>query len=159
MTSIGGTPTRIAWPPRRAIPMACWMVASRPMTSKVTSAPRCSVRSITPDTASPLPALMVSVAPNCFAISSLESTMSTATTRLAPAIRAPWITLSPTPPHPITATVSPWAIDAVFNAAPTPVSTPHPTSAATFRSTSLSIFTAEMAGMMAYSENVPVAAI
>ena len=30
-----------------------------------------------------------------------------ATIRAAPAMRAPWITLSPTPPHPITATVSP----------------------------------------------------
>ena len=49
---------------------------------------------------------------------------------LAPAILAPWITLRPTPPQPMTATVSPGRMLAVLSAAPTPVSTPQPMSAA-----------------------------
>ena len=47
------------------------------------------------------------VAPNCRASSSLAATVSTATIRLAPAMRSPWITLRPTPPTPKTAAVSP----------------------------------------------------
>ena len=50
---------------------------------------------------------------------------------LAPASRAPWITFSPTPPHPSTATLSPGCTCATFNADPTPVITPHPVIAAT----------------------------
>ena len=48
----------------------------------------------------------------------------------APPMRAPWITESPTPPQPKTATVEPGSIRAVFSAAPTPVVTPQPMRAA-----------------------------
>ena len=51
------------------------------------------------------------VAPNWRASASLEATVSTATIRLAPAMRSPWITLRPTPPTPKTAAVSPaWTL-------------------------------------------------
>ena len=44
----------------------------------------------------------------------------------APAIRAPCTAASPTAPQPITITVSPWWIEAILSAAPTPVITPQP---------------------------------
>ena len=69
------------------------------------------------------------------------------------------MTLRPTPPQPTTATVSPLRMSAVFVAAPTPVSTPQPMSAATSSGSSSSIFTAPIAGMTVSSENVPDAAI
>ena len=58
--------------------------------------------------------------------SSLAATVSTATIRVAPAMRSPWITLRPTPPTPKTAAVSPGRTLARFSTAPTPVSTPQP---------------------------------
>ena len=67
--------------------------------------------------------------------------MSTATIRLAPAITAPWMQLSPTPPQPITATLAPGGTLAVRITAPTPVGTAHPTMAARSRGMSGSIFT------------------
>ena len=48
---------------------------------------------------------------------------------VAPAIAAAWITLSPTPPHPITATRSPGRTPAVLKTAPKPVITAQPISA------------------------------
>lgn len=47
------------------------------------------------------------VAPNRRATASFSGLASTATIRVAPAIRAPWTTLSPIPPAPITTTLSP----------------------------------------------------
>ena len=159
ITSMLGTPTRIACPPRRVMVMAWSMVGPRPMTSKATSAPRSSVIDITWDTGSPWLALIVAVAPNSLAICSLVSFISTAMISPAPLMRAPWMTLRPTPPQPMTATVSPFLMSAVFIAAPTPVSTPHPMRAATLMSTSSGIFTAPISGMTVCSENVPDAAI
>ena len=101
----------------------------------------------------------MAVAPNSLAIWSLVSFMSMAMISPAPLMRAPWITLRPTPPQPTTATVSPFLMSAVFMAAPVPVSTPQPMRAATRMSTSSGIFTAPMAGTMLTSENVPDAAI
>jgi hypothetical protein len=49
---------------------------------------------------------------------------SIATMRDAPARRAPWTALSPTPPHPKTATREPGRTRAVLRTAPTPVA-PH----------------------------------
>ena len=49
------------------------------------------------------------VAPNSIAFSRLNSTGSTAITRLAPAIAAPCTALMPMPPMPTTTTVSPGA--------------------------------------------------
>ena len=51
-------------------------------------------------------------------------------TREAPAATAPWMTFRPTPPQPTTATVWPACTRAVLVAAPTPVMTLQPTSAA-----------------------------
>ena len=59
----------------------------------------------------------------------MDGTTSTATIGEAPAIRAPWIAESPTPPHPITSTESPGRTFAVFSTAPTPVMTAQPRSA------------------------------
>src|SRR3546814_257134 len=75
---------------------------------------------------SPSPALMKSVAPNLRASASLAGCMSIAMIRPAPARRAPEMTLSPTPPTPITATVSPGFTAAVLIAAPAPVTHPQP---------------------------------
>src|SRR5664280_3548488 len=82
------------------------------------------------------------VAPNWRARFSLEASMSTAMIRLAPAIRRPWITFSPTPPTPKTAAVSPaWTL-ALLSTDPTPVRTPHPMRHAEVMGTSLEILTA-----------------
>src|SRR5262249_13513438 len=73
-------------------------------------------------------------------------------------MRAPWITLMPPPPHPITATDEPGFTFAVLTAAPTPVVTPQPISDATSYGTSSGIFTAQFCGTTSSSENVPVPA-
>ena len=64
-------------------------------------------------------------------------------TRAAPQATAPSRALRPTPPSPTTATVSPARTFAVFTAAPTPVSTAQPNSAAISCGISASIFTSE----------------
>ena len=69
-------------------------------------------------------ARMPSVAPKSRAASSLSALLSMATTRAAPARRAPWMAFRPTPPAPITTTTSPGLISAVCTAAPSPVMTP-----------------------------------
>ena len=61
--------------------------------------------------------------------------------RAAPASAAPLIADRPTPPQPITATVSPGSTLAVWNTAPTPVITPQPISAARSSGMSSRIFT------------------
>ncbi len=71
------------------------------------------------------------------------------------ASRAPWITDSPTPPTPITATDAPADTCAVFNAAPTPVSTPHPSTHARSRGMSERIFTMLFWPTSMYSPNPP----
>ena len=67
--------------------------------------------------------------------------MSTAMTRPAPAMAAPWMQLRPMPPQPITATVEPGSTLAVLNTAPRPVVTPQPMRAARSSGMSLRIFT------------------
>ena len=61
--------------------------------------------------------------------------------RPAPAIAAPLTAAMPTPPQPMTATVSPGATLAVLTTAPKPVMTPQPISAARSSGISLWIFT------------------
>ena len=56
--------------------------------------------------------------------------MSMTTILDAPAMRAPLMALSPTPPAPKITTVSPARTSAVFKTAPAPVTTPQPSSAA-----------------------------
>ena len=60
----------------------------------------------------------MSVAPSLVASCSLAGLVSTAMMRPAPAISAPLIAAMPTPPQPITTTVSPGATLAVFTTAP-----------------------------------------
>jgi len=69
--------------------------------------------------------------------------MSTAMIWRAPPIRVPWMIDSPTPPQPNTATVWPASSPELRNAAPTPVNTPQPTSAARSSGSSGSIRTIE----------------
>ncbi len=70
-------------------------------------------------------------APNSSAFDRLKATGSTTTTFPAPAYRAPWIALLPTPPAPKITTVSPAATPAAYTDVPQPVGTPQPASAAT----------------------------
>jgi hypothetical protein len=60
----------------------------------------------------------------------LLSKISTAMMGSAPTSAAPWMQFNPTPPQPKTATLRPASTWAVLTTAPTPVSTPQPTSAA-----------------------------
>src|SRR5215472_13013408 len=79
---------------------------------------------IWPQVSAPTPAMASSseakawVAPNRWACSRLNSTGSTAMIRRAPATRAPWTALMPTPPMPRTATVSPGRTPARLTAEP-----------------------------------------
>ena len=82
-------------------------------------------------------------------------TCLTVPTVVAPATTAPWIALRPTPPHPITATLSPAAMSAEFTAAPNPVSTPQPISAACGKPTSSGMRCAAVAGTTQCSANTP----
>jgi hypothetical protein len=75
--------------------------------------------------------------------------------RSAPAMRAPWITESPTPPQPNTATDEPGATFAVLKTAPTPVVTPQPTSAAQSSGILGSILIRFSADTVAYSAIEP----
>ena len=81
-------------------------------------------------------ALTVWVAPNLRAQSSFVLSVSTAMIRLAPTSAAPAIAASPTPPQPITATVSSRLTSPVLTAAPSPAITPQPSSPATAGSAS-----------------------
>ena len=76
--------------------------------------------------------------------------------RLALAMVAPWIALSPTPPMPKTATVAPASTLAVFNTAPMPVVMPHP-SRQIFSSGALWLtFATAISGRTVYSLKVEV---
>ena len=61
---------------------------------------------------------------------------------------------SPTPPRPMTATVEPGSTAAVLSAAPTPVETQHPMSAATAGSTPSGIGIAAASGTTVASDIV-----
>ncbi len=82
------------------------------------------------------------MAPNRRATASFAGLLSTATTVSAPASRAPWRTLRPMPPAPMTTTLSPRSTRARFRTAPTPVSTPQPIRAAEVNGRSSGILTA-----------------
>jgi len=74
-------------------------------------------------------------------------------------MRAPWIALIPTPPAPNTTTDDPGRTLAVLIAAPAPVITPQPMSAATSSGMSLSILIDACCGTIVYSAKVPAPAI
>ena len=70
--------------------------------------------------------------------------------------RAPWMTLSPTPPQPITATDAPARTWARFITADSPVSTPHPVRHAASNETSSGIGTACFSWQISSSASVPI---
>ena len=107
-------------------------------------------------TASTLRELTVWVAPKCVAFSSFRSSMSTAMIVRAPASRAPAIAASPTPPHPMTATVSPRATLPVLIAAPRPAITPQPSRPATSGGAAGSTFVHWPAATSVFSANAPM---
>ena len=74
----------------------------------------------------------------------------------APARRAPWITDSPTPPQPTTATVDAGGTWAVFHTAPTPVASAQPTRAASSKGTDGSTRTTSPSGTRVSSPKVAV---
>ena len=84
---------------------------------------------------------MKSVAPKLRDMLSFAGEVSIAMIRPAPAIAAPLMAASPTPPQPMTATVSPGRTWLVWITAPTPVVTPQPISAARSSGMSLRIAT------------------
>src|SRR3954468_16526241 len=95
------------------------------------------------------------VAPKTVAISRLNGTGSTTTTRSAPARAAPWTALLPTPPAPKITTVSPACTPAACTALPQPVGTPQPTRAATSNGRSSGILMTEYSLTTACCEKVP----
>ena len=98
------------------------------------------------------------VAPNWRARASLEAIVSTAMIREAPWTRSAWMTLSPIPPTPKTAAVSPGCTEARLNTAPIPVRTPQPMSEAEVKGTSLEIRTAWTSATIVYSAKTEAAA-
>src|SRR5918998_3243119 len=132
----GGIPMMTALPPQSRTSTALRRTAGWPTQSNDHMTPL-RVRSLTACTTSVSPlASTKSVAPNWRAWGSLAATVSTAMMRPAPAMRAPWMALRPTPPTPNTATGSPCWILARLRAAPAPVRTPQPTRQAELSGTS-----------------------
>ena len=82
------------------------MTFGSPTTSKAKFTPP-EVIALISSTVSVFVGFIVCVAPNSIALVNLESTGSIAIILLAPAMLHPCIVLSPTPPHPKTAVVSP----------------------------------------------------
>src|SRR5580704_6475281 len=166
----GGIPIATALPPQSRQSKALRNTAGCPTQSNAhvtpprgNNAPAADSRfagtsSRTAAAASPAPASTNAVAPNCRPNASFDAIVSTATIRVAPAIRKPWITLSPTPPTPNTAAVSPGRTLARFNTAPTPVNTPHPIKQADDSGTSFGIRTACTSLTTVSSENTDAAA-
>src|SRR6478735_1828036 len=123
------SPTRWTPPPRAVMRSACSAVAATPTTSRACRTPP-PVSSRTTDTASVDAELTTSLAPKARARRRTPSRTSTAMIGEAPAILAAPIALSPTPPTPITATLSPGRTRAPLRTDPAPVSTPQPSRAA-----------------------------
>src|SRR5438309_6774746 len=118
------------------------------------SAMRPTVMSLTSGIASSADAALC-VAPKILAESRLDSTGSTATTYLAPTARAPCRAFIPTPPTPITTTVSPGSVPADTVAEPQLVLTPHDTSDAAWQVIASSMLLTDISDSTAYSANVP----
>lgn len=74
----------------------------------------------------------------------------------APASEAPRIAASPTPPQPITATLSPRVTPPVLIAAPIPAITPHPSSPATCAGASAATLVHCPAATSVFSRNAPM---
>ncbi len=76
--------------------------------------------------------------------------------RSALAITAPWMTESPIPPNPNTATVAPGSTLAVFSTAPIPVVIPQPSKHTLSSGAAWLIFATAISGNTVYSEKVEV---
>src|SRR5262249_32057988 len=111
-------------------PLAVSVSAGSSSSPRMTPKVQITESHIWPQVSAPTPAMASSseayswVAPNRRACARLNSTGSTAMIRRAPATRAPWTALMPTPPMPRTATVSPGRTPARLTAEPNPVATP-----------------------------------
>ena len=126
------------------------------MASITTSAPNPPVSSLIRATGSAPRELITSVAPKSRAHSSFRSSTSTAMIVFAPASRAPRIAPSPTPPQPITATVSPRLTPPVLSAAPRPAITPQPSSPAVAAGTAGSTLVHWPEATSVFSANAPM---
>mmetsp|Transcript_126644 Transcript_126644/g.358206 ORF Transcript_126644/g.358206 Transcript_126644/m.358206 type:complete len:229 (+) Transcript_126644:179-865(+) len=102
--------------------------------------------------------LTTSVAPHCFASSSLAGSRSTQMILEAPALTRPSTTLRPTAPMPNTAAVAPRGTLAVFHTAPQPVEMPQPRRHTFSRGASLRTLARDCAWSTLYSakELVPM---
>ena len=150
----GGMPMATALPPQSRQSSALRRTAGWPTQSNAHVTPPCGLSdpdarsrsggtsARTAAAASPDDASTKSVAPNCRPNASLAATVSTATIRVAPAMRRPWMTLRPTPPTPKTAAVFPGRTRARLSTAPTPVRTPQAMRQADVSGTSFGILTA-----------------
>ena len=135
-------PTRTVAPLRFISEAPCSAAPLTPTVTNTQSALRPPVSALTRSATFSLLALIVSVAPNSRAAASLPGSMSTAMIGEAPASRAPWMELRPTPPQPMTTTLEPALTPAVLTTAPIPVSTPQAMSDALSSGTSFGIATA-----------------
>ena len=117
-------PTSTVAPLRFISEAPCSAAPLTPTVTNTQSALRPPVSALTRSATFSLLALIVSVAPNSRAAASLPGSMSTAMIGEAPASRAPWMELRPTPPQPMTTTLEPALTPAVLTTAPIPVSTP-----------------------------------
>ncbi len=118
----------------------------------------CAIRPSVRSTSAPVASsalAKVCVAPNSIARSRLLPTGSITTTWRAPAAAAPCTAFMPTPPAPMTTTVSPGRTSATLVAEPQPVVTPQPTSAATSSGMSGSTLTSDASCTVMYGEKVP----
>ena len=154
----GCMPTTVQVPPGRKILNAWVAAAGTPIASNEYSTPWPPVISMIASSRLSVWELIVCVAPKREAMSSLDSTMSIATILAAPAMRQPWMILSPIPPQPITATVEPPGTSAVYSAAPTPVITPQPISAASAIGISSGILTIPFSEVTIISAKEPTEA-
>ena len=100
-------PTSTVAPLRFISEAPCSAAPLTPTVTNTQSALRPPVSALTRSATSSLLALIVSVAPNSRAAASLAGSMSTAMIGDAPASRAPWMELRPTPPQPMTTTLEP----------------------------------------------------
>ena len=98
--------------------------------------------------------LTKSVAPSAVAAVNFLGLMSTAMMRLAPAMRAAWMTDRPTAPRPKTATDEPSSTLHVFHTAPKPVATPQPKRLAFSKGIAGLILAHEIAASTLYSDMV-----
>src|ERR1700730_6706996 len=152
----GVIPVSTQMPPLRSNAIANGIKSTCTMPGQMTtrSAMRPTVISLTSGTASSADAALC-VAPKIFAESRFDSTGSTATTYLAPTARAPCRAFIPTPPAPMTTTVSPGSVPADTVAEPQPVLQPHDTSEAAWNGIASSILMTDRSESTAYSAKVP----